>query len=247
MISEALSFWNAISGKVNRLIKDETNNAFRCERYTVTTAANGSKIGVTLPYGNNEVFLPYSREVADATVGTPVLVVWWGSMSNAKVYYFADGYNGYQGSSGTPLDSYPVGAIYKSFVSTSPAQLFGGTWERIEDAFLLAAGETYAAGSTGGEAAVTLTADQSGQRSHYHGSGQTGAGLNTNFVRVVTGATIERKTVKNGTSTSQSGIVTSTQAFGPVTNTASVSALDAAEAHNNMPPYLAVYVWKRIA
>lgn len=145
------------------------------------------------------------------------------------------------------LAAHPVGSTFESEDPTSPAELFGGEWVRIKDVFTLAAGDTYAAGSTGGAAAVTLTADQSGLRSHHHGSGQTGAGLNTNFVRVVTGATIERKTLKNGTGTSQSGIVTSNQAFGPVTNTASVSALDAAEAHNNMPPYVAMYKWKRVA
>lgn len=93
MLSAALQFWEAISGKVKQLIKGEMKNVFRCERYDVTTAPNGTTIGVTLPLGSKEIFLPYSAEVANATVGTPVLVVWWGSMSNAKVYYYANGYN----------------------------------------------------------------------------------------------------------------------------------------------------------
>ena len=94
MLSEALAFWDSISGKVKQLIRKETQNTFRVERYEVTTAPDGTKIGVTLPLGNREIFLPYSAEVASATVGDPVLVVWWGSMSNAKVYYFADGFRG---------------------------------------------------------------------------------------------------------------------------------------------------------
>lgn len=61
---------------------------------------------------------------------------------------------------------YPVGSIYMSVNSTSPASLFGGTWERIKDRFLLAAGDTYSAGSTGGEAQHTLTVDE--MPSHYH-------------------------------------------------------------------------------
>lgn len=97
MISDALQFWNSISGKIKQAIKSETQNTFRCERYEVTTAPNGTKIGVTLPFGTNEIFLPYSKEVEEATVGDPVLVVWWGSMSNAKVYYFANGYDGANG------------------------------------------------------------------------------------------------------------------------------------------------------
>ena len=55
---------------------------------------------------------------------------------------------------------YPVGSIYMSVNSTSPATLFGGTWTQIQDTFLLAAGSTYAAGATGGEATHTLTENE---------------------------------------------------------------------------------------
>ena len=94
MLSEAQRFWDAIVGKVRQVAQEVAQNAFRCERYEVTTAPNGSKMGVTLPLGKKEIFLPYSAEVSDATVGSQVLVVWWGSMSTAKVYYYADGYRG---------------------------------------------------------------------------------------------------------------------------------------------------------
>lgn len=94
MIAEAKAFWEAISGKVKSLIQKETENAMRLQRYDVTTAPNGTVMGVRQPFGNNEIFLPYSQEVSTATVGDTVLVAWWGSMSNAKVYYFADGYDG---------------------------------------------------------------------------------------------------------------------------------------------------------
>ena len=50
------------------------------------------------------------------------------------------------------LKIYPVGAVYISVNSTSPASLFGGTWESISGRFLLGADNTYTAGSTGGEA-----------------------------------------------------------------------------------------------
>ena len=98
MISEAKAFWDSISGKVKSLIRKETENAMRLQRYDVTTAPNGTVMGVRQPFGNNEIFLPYSQEVASATVGDTVLVAWWGSMSNAKVYYFADGYEGTAGA-----------------------------------------------------------------------------------------------------------------------------------------------------
>ena len=57
----------------------------------------------------------------------------------------------------TALDSYPVGSIYMSVNSTSPADLFGGTWEAMPAGRVLLAqgtsewGVEYQAGSTGGE------------------------------------------------------------------------------------------------
>ena len=114
---------------------------------------------------------------------------------------------------------YPVGSIYISVNSTSPASLFGGTWERIEDRFLLAAGSDYAAGATGGEAAHTLTVDEMPAHSHsvpYMPGYDTG----TEWVG------------QNGTAASQ---------------TRSTDINGGGAAHNNMPPYLAVYMWKRVA
>ena len=51
---------------------------------------------------------------------------------------------------------YPVGAVYLSTVSTSPADVIGGTWERIDNTAPVAMGDTPAAGdrlsySTSGE------------------------------------------------------------------------------------------------
>lgn len=57
-------------------------------------------------------------------------------------------------------DVYPIGSIYMSTSSTSPASMFGGTWTQIKDRFLLAAGDTYAAGKTDGYATHELTEDQ---------------------------------------------------------------------------------------
>ena len=72
---------------------------------------------------------------------------------------------------------YPVGAIYMSVNSTSPATLFGGTWAQIKDTFLLAAGTSHAAGSTGGAETVTLTTNN--LPSHKHTVGAHAHGLNS--------------------------------------------------------------------
>lgn len=130
---------------------------------------------------------------------------------------------------------YPVGSIYMSVNSTSPATLFGGTWARITGRFLLAAtdngssGASQAAGNTGGAATVTLTAEQSGLPKHTH-----------------TATTKYAQTAGTGTARyhiASSGSTTSTN-FVTISNN---TAQGASEAHENMPPYLSVYVWKRTA
>ena len=115
---------------------------------------------------------------------------------------------------------YPVGAIYLSVVDTSPAALFGGTWERIKDRFLLGAGDTYSAGLEGGEAVHKLTINE--MPSHGH--------------------TITGYSSSGGTPSGISGGNTMTAAYSMIT-----SETGGGLAHNNMPPYLAVYIWKRTA
>ena len=70
---------------------------------------------------------------------------------------------------------YPVGSIYMSVNSTSPAKLFGGTWEQIKDMFLLACGDTYANGAKGGEASHTLTVAEMPAHSHSASTNSTGS------------------------------------------------------------------------
>lgn len=55
------------------------------------------------------------------------------------------------------LDAHPVGSLYWSSNPTNPSTLFGGTWVQIKDRFVLAAGDTYGNGATGGAASVNLT------------------------------------------------------------------------------------------
>lgn len=117
----------------------------------------------------------------------------------------------------------PVGCLYISFESTSPATLFGGSWTQLKDRFLLAVGDTYkSAGLTGGEADHTLTVAE--MPSHRHGAseGQFHAYTGSNGADTVSGGTN----------------------FKSIQYTAYVGD---GGAHNNMPPYLAVYMWKRIA
>ena len=61
---------------------------------------------------------------------------------------------------------YPVGSVYISFNSADPSTLFGGTWQRLKDTFLLANGDAYAPNITGGSATKTLTTSNLPQHTH---------------------------------------------------------------------------------
>lgn len=52
---------------------------------------------------------------------------------------------------------YPVGSIYMSVSSVSPQTFLGGTWQRLSDTFLLAAGSQHQPGATGGAESVSYT------------------------------------------------------------------------------------------
>lgn len=61
---------------------------------------------------------------------------------------------------------YPVGSVYISFNSADPSTLFGGTWQRLKDTFLLANGDSYAPNTTGGSATKTITTSNLPAHSH---------------------------------------------------------------------------------
>lgn len=139
---------------------------------------------------------------------------------------------------------YPVGSIYMSVNDISPASLFGGTWERIEDRFLLAAGETYKAGRIGGEAQHELTQEEIPDYKigdipevvpQTHGNWNNGG--------------IKASTMGD-TSPSKPGVANNNNILQIKSGeqwSFSVHTDGGSQPHNNMPPYLGVYMWKRIA
>lgn len=136
---------------------------------------------------------------------------------------------------------YPVGSIYISANSTSPAELFGGTWEQIKDRFLLAAGDTYEAGSTGGEA--THTHKYGFQYGAYFGSISMERDAQSGVLQGGTGDPVGSAGVAELMSDVNNNVAQATKTL-QMTHYKSIADTSSA---SNMPPYLTVYMWKRVS
>jgi hypothetical protein len=117
--------------------------------------------------------------------------------------------------------AYPVGSIYLSTVSTNPATLLGiGTWVAFgAGRMLLGNGGGYTAGATGGAATHTLTTNEMPAHTH------SGVALAPPASSPAYGDGVG----------------------GPFTKAGSTNSTGGGAAHNNMPPYLVIYMWNRTA
>ena len=117
---------------------------------------------------------------------------------------------------------YPVGSIYLSYSHVSPASLFGGTWERLKNAFLWAVDESGTIGQTGGEKTHTLTVNEMPAHSH--------------------------KAIKwDIKGTSGETYAPNVEGKVPWSYALSTDSVGGGAAHNNMPPYIQVSAWRRTA
>ena len=135
------------------------------------------------------------------------------------------------------LAAWPVGSIYMSMVATNPGTLFGGTWERIANGRMLIGADsiTYPAGSTGGEATHELTTSEMPGHSHPLYGLTFAWGMKSGFnkpVYVPGASAVPGYTQENELSTDELVYISTKSAGSNV-------------AHNNMPPYIAVYMWRR--
>lgn len=139
---------------------------------------------------------------------------------------------GPKGDKGDPLsvlEAYPIGSIYISTNATSPATLFGGNWDEIHGAFLFANSALHKAGEIGGEEKHVLKNKEI--PIHYHDEYVGNDGGDGSVPEGYYGFTSIAYTSKNtywakGSKTSEAG---------------------GGQAHNNMPPYLSVYMWQRVS
>lgn len=119
----------------------------------------------------------------------------------------------------TLLDTlFPVGTVLSS--STDPSNYLGGTWTQIKDKFILAAGDDYTEGDTGGEAEHTLTTNEMPKHNHPYSTTDLSSGGSW--------------TVHHYSSRALNGTLYTSNVGGD-------------QPHNNMPPYIVKKMWERTA
>ena len=170
------------------------------------------------------------------------------------------------------LAVHPVGSIFLSTSDVEPAELYGGTWECIEDKFIMGASDSYPVGTTGGSATHTQTVAElashnhsgatgsAGSHSHSGSTGDAGGHNHTVSSAAVTkyGITtlIGEGTTEYGfqsnsstPTTSWSGNHTHTVSIssaGAHTHTVSIGSTGSNQPMNILNPYYAVNIWRRI-
>lgn len=138
---------------------------------------------------------------------------------------------------------YPVGSIYLSVNATNPSVLFGGTWEQIKDRFLIGAGDIYTAGKTGGQA-IHDHPYKVGYRPYYGGlAGHDKDAIMLYEYRTGSWTYGSKDTGMPETNTINKGFTKSSNA----TNASKYSVEAHTDGAFNIPPYYAVYIWKRIS
>ena len=147
---------------------------------------------------------------------------------------------------------YPVGSIYMSTVSTNPATLFGfGTWEAMPEGRVLLAqgksswGTTYNAGSTGGEATHQLTVGE--LPAHNHTASTNTTGNHTHQFQLYGPNGNTNMNFPSDFDTNYARNKGTTLSAGNHSHTININNTGSSQSHNNMQPYLAVYMWKRVS
>lgn len=136
--------------------------------------------------------------------------------------------------SGVDIDTlHPIGSVFITTDSTSPAALFANTtWEKITDKFLVGAGNLYEVGATGGST------------THKHAGGTLGAEVTISGTNIIINTIVQEDGYNYNPIAELTTTERQTYPFGQNYITPVIG--NTAES-NNLPPYMAVNIWKRVA
>lgn len=155
------------------------------------------------------------------------------------------GNQGNQGDPVIPIDAWPIGSVFLAVVDTNPATLLGGgTWQQI-------AGGRMLVGQTGGDTDFDTAEETGGSKTHtllesempVHTHVQNAHAHNFLPRSATTGGV---SSIVTGTLDTSSTISGANQPHVQASTAVNQNAGGGA-AHNNMPPYLVVFMWKRTA
>lgn len=141
--------------------------------------------------------------------------------------------------------TWPVGSIYLSVVSTDPSETLGGTWERYANGRTIVGvnesdGDFNTAEETGGAKTHRLTTNEI--PGHAHGASVDGYGFN--LIKDWGGANVRRANMDEAGSGFFILGSSNTNDIYWAANTANAGG---GAAHNNLPPYITTYLWKRVS
>lgn len=229
IFSQSEQLRQALTPFIQKIVDERTKECLRTYKAKIVNEPNTTtkKCGVQLVGQENILSLPYSEDCRGVSVGDMVWVATtYGSWKNAVVFSKV-GFG----------KSLPKGFVYITLDPTPPDILFGGTWEKIGGRFLIGAGKNIEnttdywgelqeglvnmpVGEMGGEYYHKLKVSEMPNHSHY-----IDVYKDSNNDGTLVGASYSGNSVRVQQSASEGGD----------------------QPHINMPPYLVVYMWKRVA
>lgn len=150
---------------------------------------------------------------------------------------------------------YPIGAIYISTSSTNPGFIFGGTWESYANGRFLMGIEpskytSHSAGETGGTDKQTINIDyehshsiqypDTGDHIFAHGN----VNLSSPIHQYILGPEIPATSADIETGKFQ--LLPVSSASGPFSTDTQGTTKSASKTISTLPPYITVYMWRRI-
>lgn len=219
--------------QINNAIDFKLRKITKIESATVVKVNNDTTVDIVFPHNSTVYHNIQNQSIHnDLENGDNVkVIIENGSLSNMWIIGAFQHHNRKSNDSHITKNDisldlvYPIGAIYISVNPSNPSVLFGGKWQSINNKFLLACGNEYEAGTEGGESSHILTIKEI--PSHNHNIMLNIGTDDSNFSSL-------SKELQGGDTNN------------PLLNNNYIQYTGGGAAHNNMPPYLAVYMWKRI-